>query len=49
MLGMDSLTSGAIMGVRVGLALGFLNIVTYQFFGTGTIDWATANTVGRVA
>tara|TARA_R110001606_G_scaffold384189_2_gene546922 strand:- start:592 stop:741 length:150 start_codon:yes stop_codon:yes gene_type:complete len=49
MLGMESLTNGALMGVRVGLGLGFLNIVTYQFFGTGTIDWASSQTVGVVA
>jgi len=46
---MDSFTNGALMGVRVGLGLGFLNILTYQFFGTGTIDWAGSQAVGVVA
>ncbi len=46
MLGMDSFTSGALMGLRLGLGLGFLNVLTFQLLGTGTVDWAFSKPAG---
>jgi hypothetical protein len=48
MLGTESFTTGALMGLRLGLGLGFLNILTFQLLGTGTVDWAVSKSVGAV-
>mgnify|MGYP003132106232 CR=1 FL=1 len=39
---MDSFSSGAMAGLSLGLALGFLNVISYQVAGTGAIDWAAS-------
>ena len=45
MLGINSFSDGALMGLRLGLAAG-LNVITFQLLGTGTISWASSKALG---
>tara|TARA_R100000353_G_C6500230_1_gene194027 strand:+ start:1009 stop:1164 length:156 start_codon:yes stop_codon:yes gene_type:complete len=46
MLGINSFSDGALMGLRLGLAAGLLNVITFQLLGTGTISWASSKALG---